>query len=311
MHTVTKSLLACAAAAWPAVAAAQDAASTEPTDRAAQPWSLTLETTPSFTFRADLDDDAGSVSVLRTDFAADFSGPIGDRLRLTIGLFGGVANYDFNDFRFNNTDLDDGPLEDTYEAGLSLLAIYAFDEQWYALARGSVVAGWADDADIGDAIFGTAAAGLGYRFSDNFSLALGGGFITRLEDNVGFLPLVVIDWQISETLSLKTTGVGLTLASKLSEQWSVFLRGGGDFHQYRLDDSDNNLPESLRGGAVNDTRVPVGIGLEWNPAAGLTLSLEGGVVVWQQFELRNDDEELDEIETDPAAYIAGRLSYRF
>lgn len=317
MNTTTKLLtLSAALAAAPAtLAQSTEPSSVEPVKTAApEPgtdnWSLTLETSPTFTFRSDLDDDAGSVSIIRTEFGADLSGSIGDRLRLTLGLFGGVANYDFNDFRSGGVDFDDGPLDDAYNAGFSLLGIYSFDEQWFAIARGSVGAGWADDADIGDAIYGSAAAGMGYRFSDNFSLALGGGFITRLEDNVGFLPLVVINWKISETLSLETTGVGLKLTGKLSDKWSVFLRGGGEFHQYRLDD-DAELPERLREGVVNDTRVPIGVGFDWRPCAGLTVSFEGGVIAWQEFELRNDDERVDEIETDPAAYIAARLAYRF
>jgi hypothetical protein len=297
------------------IASAQPAATAEPTtapivtepESSRDTWAFTLSTDPSFTFRSDLDEDKGSVSIVRTNFAANFAGPIGDRLRLSIGLFGGVANYDFKDFRTGGVTFNDGPIDDAYEAGLSLLAIYSIDDQWYALARGSVLAGWEADADLGDSIFGTAAAGIGYHFSKNFSLALGGGFITRLEDNVGFLPLIVLNWQISDTLKLETTGVGLVLASTLSDQWSVYLRGGGDFHQYRLEDNNQVAP----GGVLNDTRVPVGVGFEWKPCAGLTLSLEGGVVVYQQYELRNNDEEIDEIETDPAAYIAARLSYRF
>lgn len=268
-------------------------------------WRLTLKTEPSFTFRADLDDDHGSVSILRTDFGADLSGPVGDRMRLTVGLFGGVANYDFDDF--SGAGATGSPLDDAYEAGVSLLAVYSFDQQWFMMGRGSVASGWADGADFGDGVFGTAALGLGYKFSESFSLALGGGFVTRLEDEVGFLPLVVINWKINEKVSLETTGIGLKLSGALSDEWTVFLRGGGEYHQYRLGDDRGAAP----GGAMTDVRVPVGVGFDWKPAAGLTLSLEGGVVVYQEYQIRNDDREIDEFNTDPAAYIAGRISYRF
>ncbi len=290
------------------VSAQSDAPSERPSPGAQDQWNFTLGTEPTFTFRADMDDDAGEVSIIRTDFSADFSGPVGDKLRLSIGLFGGVANYDFEDF--NAGGLTDAPLDDAFETGVTLLAVYSVDERWFVVGRGSIAAGWADDADVGDAVFGTAAGGIGYKFSDTFSLALGGGFITRLEDNAAFLPLVVLNWQISETVSLSTTGVGLKLAAELNDQWSVYLRGGGEFHQYRLDD-DAARADGGRGGVLNDTRVPVGVGFEWRPLAGLTLSLEGGAVVWQEYELRDNDRRLDEIETDPAAYIGARLSYRF
>lgn len=271
-------------------------------------WRLTLETEPTFTFRADMDDDAGEVSIFRTDFSADFSGPVGDKLRLSIGLNGGWANYDFEDF--NAGGFTDAPLDDAYEAGLSLLGIYTLDEQWFLVGRGSVASGWADDADVGDGVFGSAAAGLGYTFSDSFRLALGGGIITRLEDDIGFLPLFILDWRISETVRLQTSGVGMKLSAELNDQWSVYLRGGGQFHQYRLDD-DAERADGGRGGAINDTRVPVGVGFDWRPAEGLTVSFEGGAIVWQEFELRDDDRKLEEIETDPAGYIGARLSYRF
>ncbi|MFM9958875.1 MAG: DUF6268 family outer membrane beta-barrel protein [Phycisphaerales bacterium] len=298
----------------PAIAMAQPEATSvkEGAAPSAQPggggWSVELGTQPTFTFQADMDDEAGEVSIIRTDFSADFAGPIGDRLRLTVGLFGGVANYDFEDF--NAGGFTDAPLDDAYEAGVSLLGIYSLDDPWFVVGRGSFVAGWADDADIGDAVFGSAAVGVGYKFSDRFSLALGGGVITRLEDNIGFLPLVVLNWKISDTVTLATTGVGLKLSAEMNDQWTVFLRGGGEFHQYRLDD-DAERANGERGGVLNDTRVPVGVGFDWKPAAGLTVSLEVGAIVWQEYELRDDDRRIQEIETDPAAYIGAGLSYRF
>ncbi|MBN8643701.1 MAG: hypothetical protein J0L61_00475 [Planctomycetes bacterium] len=284
--------------------AAAGAASAQPAD--AQQWTFEIGASPSFTFEADMDDNAGSVSVFRTGLDADFGGPVGDRARLSFGISGDIANYDFQDFDVRG--VTEEPLDTAYQTVFSTLFSYSFDDQWYTLVRGSVGSGWAEDADFGEGVFGSAAAGLGYRFSENFSLALGGGFITRLEDNVAFLPLVVVTWNINDRLTLATTGVGLTLTAKLDDQWSVYLRGGGEFHQYRLDDDAAVAP----GGVLNDLRIPIGVGFTWKPAGGLSLSLEGGAVVYQQFEIRDDDErELDEIETDPAAYVAGRVTYRF
>lgn len=291
---VTAATILAALAATPAHAADDD-----------KSWSFEIGASPSFTFEADMDDDAGSVSVFRTGLDADFGGPFGDRARLSFGINADIAGYDFQDFDVRG--VTEEPLDTAYQTTFSSLFSYSFDDQWYTLVRGSIGSGWAEDADFGDGVFGSAAAGIGYRFSENFSLALGGGFLTRLEDNVAFLPLVVLNWNITDRLTLATTGVGLTLTGKIDDQWSVYLRGGGEFHQYRLDDDAAVAP----GGVLNDLRVPIGVGFTWKPTAGLSVSFEGGAVVYQQFEIRDDERELDEIETDPAAYIAGRLTYRF
>lgn len=268
-------------------------------------WSLTLRGAPSVTFESDLSDDAGRVSVWRTEMGVELSGPVGDRLRLTWGVRGDVARYRFEDFTILGGE---EPLDNAYEAGTSLLGVLKLDDQWSLIARGSVTSGWAEDGEAGDGFWGTAALGVGYRFSDRFSLALGGGIITRLEDDPAFLPLVIINWKVSDRVTLSTTGVGLKLTGEVSDQLEVFMRAGGEFHQYRLDDDHPALP----GGVLRDTRVPVGVGVDWRPIAGLTLSIEGGAVVYQQYELRTDSgDRFDRVETDPAAYIGASVAYRF
>lgn len=283
----------------------QPQASEQQTQDKGNGWSVTVSTSPTFTFRSDLEDNAGRVSVFRNDAGVSLAGPVGDRLRLTWGVSAGYANYDFSGFRpLGGVE----PLDNAYEVGSSLLAVYKIDDQWSVVARGSVTSGWAEDGSFGNGIWGTGAAGVGYKFSDSFSLALGGGFITRLEDNVAFLPLVVVNWRISDKLTLATTGVGLKLTGALSDTLAAYLRAGGEFHQYRLDDNLAPLPK----GVLNDTRVPVGVGLEWKPCGGLTLGVEGGAIVYQQYELRdNDGHRVDRTETDPAAYIGGSVSFRF
>lgn len=76
---------------------------------------------------------------------------------------------------------------------------------------------------------------------------------------------------------------------------------------YRLDDEG-----SLADGAVSDSRVPVALEVVWSPSPRTSISLTGGVVVWQEFEFRDSDgNELDDRNTDPTGFVGVSARFSF
>ena len=132
--------------------------------------------------------------------------------------------------------------------------------------------------------------------------------MTRLERSAIFLPLLQLKWKIDDKLSLATDNLGVKLTDKLSDQWAIYLRGSYEFHIYRLDNGNTVLP----GGVTSDQRVPIAFGVEWNACKGLTISLEGGAVVYQEYKFYSSNgAERQDVQTNPAAFIGASLNYRF
>ena len=58
--------------------------------------------------------------------------------------------------------------------------------------------------------------------------------------------------------------------------------------------------------------MPIGVGVVWTPLPGLSLVVEGGAGVWQEYEVLNERGiKRGEDETDPAPFVGVRLEYRF
>lgn len=269
-------------------------------------WRLVIGAGGQHAFTSDLD-DGGDVSVTRTGADVSFGGPVGDKLRLSLSLDGEGSWYDFG----GDTDLipgQDDPWDDLYEVGVGLTGIYAVDEDWSIFGGAFVRSGFEPGADLGESIYGGGILGVGFKVTEDLSIRIGAGVSTQLEDDVRFVPALGMDWVISKQLTLRTDGLGLRLDAKLSDEFTVYLGGKYQSRQFRLEEDRG----ALDNGVVRDQRVPIGVGFIWTPSSSIVLSFEGGVVAYQKYEVLNaNGVERGEDETDPAAFIGGRIEFRF
>lgn len=266
--------------------------------------SLSLRAGGSHTFRADLEDDGGDVSVTRAGAGVGVSWAPASKLRLSLGFDTEFSWYEFG----SDAGIDfENLLEDGLEHDLSLSASYQATQALSVTVFGSVNAGYEPGADFGDSLTYAAGAAVGFDVNKSLSLRLGAAFRTRLEDDALVLPVLGVVWKINDTTTLTTEGLGGRITAQVRDDLGVYLRAGAEIHEFRLDDDNDVLP----GGVLSDVRVPIGLGVTWEPAPSLSLAFEGGAVVWQEYELRDDDDEVGDAETDPAAYIGFRLSWSF
>lgn len=294
-----------AALGAPALAQEQSAEAPAPLDEPAGPEvSLSLHGGLRHTFRADLDDDEGDVAITRAAAGVDVAFAPGEKLSLNLGLNNEASWYDFET---DGATSFEGVLEEALEHELSLRATWSLTDTTSLIAIGAINAGYEPGADFGESLTYMGGVAYGFEVNDRLSLNLGVAVRSRLEDDVLVLPILIANWRINEQATLGTEGLGARLTIALNERTDFYLRAGAELREYRLEDGNDALPE----GVLSDYRVPVALGVTWEPGDGLRVTFEGGAVVWQEFELRDDDDEVGDTNTDPSAFVGVRVSWTF
>ena len=126
--------------------------------------------------------------------------------------------------------------------------------------------------------FGGLLAGVSYRVSDTLSIGPGLGAFTEIEDDASFFPVLLIDWAITDTLSLETgggfaasRGPGVQLTWRSSPQWQFAVGGRYEKTRFRLDDSG-----VAPGGVGEDKAFPLYASAQFAMHRDMQLSLIAG-----------------------------------
>lgn len=271
------------------------------------PISVSLKLSSSVQFRTDLRDTPGDVLIGRSGLRVVFSGSPAEKLLLSasIGLEGNW--YDFDDPSALIPGESD-PFDDLYGLQLFVSPTWLIDDRWSITVGGFASVAGETDAEAGDAVTGGGFIGAGYAFSPEFRLTLGAGAATRLEDDTRLIPVISFAWQVSDTVSLESSGLSLRLTAELAPNFDFSLFGGFESREFRLDDSRAALPE----GVVRDQQAPIGAELIWRPIEKLSIGLGGGAIIYQEIEiLDSDGDKLNGIDTDPVGFVSLRVEYRF
>lgn len=172
------------------------------------------------------------------------------------------------------------------------------------LAGGPAIA--ADDSSIdGDALLWTALFGVGYRFSDRFTLLAGGYFSQdfgepRLIAAPGFI------WSPSKQWSASLIGPRLRVAFAPTEDWRIAIEAMPDGGRWsvRTDDGDQ---------AYLDRRTArAGLRLERRFAKNGWIFAGGGWTFSRELNVEDDDgQKLFSSDVDNGAYFNAGLSWRF
>jgi hypothetical protein len=278
------------------------------TQRSAFHWSV--DTGFAWQSRADVQ-GGGDVAISRSSLQAQGQYQLTDQLQLNL-----QGSYERDEYRFSSVNrLGNEPWEN-----INILAVQAFagwqvNEHWTLLA-GPIISFAAEDAASWNraATFGGAAVAA-YHFNDRLTLAGGQGVMTQIEDHVAFIPVVRLDWQACDQLSLRagTFNLGAQGGAGVEANWQLcptFALGAGVQYQdrrFRLDRHDI-APD----GVGEQSGVPVYMKATWQPCAHMTVGGFAGV----QFagRLKLDDDRGHHITTrsyHPAAILGARLSILF
>lgn len=263
--------------------------------------------TPRIThaFETELDDSGADVSVTRAGVAFGMSLVVNPKLRMGLNLDIESSHYDFG--QASALPGGDDPIDGAGTVRFGPSIFYAFDQHWSVFGGFGPEFSGEHGAEVGDSVTFGGFGGARYAFSEKFALSFGLQARTRIEEDARVLPLLGVEWQITEHVRLTTEGPGVRLTVRIDDTWSFNFGGAWESRDFRLDDDSSN-PE----GILRDTRGLVVFGVDFSPRHWVTLSAYGGAVVWQEF--RFDDREGNELledNADPTVFAGFSATFRF
>lgn len=266
------------------------------------PWRTTITAAYAGIGDAGLD-DGGEFSVDRGVFSIETARRMNRQLFLGVSLDIGEDRYRFSGIT--------APWGDIRRLELDLSLRYLANAQWslfgvpilrYTAERG---------ADLSDGDEYGLLAGASYRVSEDLTIGPGFGVFGGLGDELDLFPILLIDWRLSDTLSLETgrglaatRGPGLALKWRPAKAWEFGLAARYEKSRFRLDDADQLIGQ--------DRAVPVVITASWQADRDFRLSALAGVETSGSLRLEtNDGDTIDKQSYDTAPMIGVVASFTF
>jgi len=273
-------------------------------------WSVF--TRGGYVYQMDTDiDNGGSFSVNRFFVQGGPAYVTGGGTSISLAVGYGYDGYDFS----GNAGFGARkPWEDIHSLRFSIPLRWKIGEQWTGFVSPTLRFTGEKGADFDDALTGGGFAGFSYRFSDHLTIGPGVGVLTQLEDSTRVIPILIINWKITDTLSLNTgRGIGATLGPGLavdwrpSRAWSFSIGGRYESLRFRLDRDG-----SVSNGIGDDRSFPIFGGIEYSFTPMVRVSVLGGVEVGGKLRLEDENgRKIIEENYDPAGFLGIAFSARF
>jgi hypothetical protein len=248
---------------------------------------------------ADLD-SAGAFSY----WDVTLSAPIYGRKLGTNWIFGARLRYRFSEFDWSDQALFDN--DSLHRLDLSLSLVYKPENSPWSgfLSAGPGISGDGSNLTSDDILY-VAIAGIGYKFSERFTL-LGGAYFSQDFGEPRLIPAPGFMWAISDKWTFSLIPPRLRLAYAPTENWRLIAEAfpnGGRWSVTTLDGQEAYLDRSgVRAGLRIERRV---IGNAW-------FQLSGGIVFARDLALETEaGRVLFESDADPTPYLSTGFLWRF
>jgi hypothetical protein len=265
-------------------------------------WNYSVRGTYVHQIQSEID-TGGNFSVDRAVIEAAVGYSFGIRQSATLSF-----GYQFNGYQFSGADGFGGldPWDDVHVVRLGLPIRWGFGENWTVFVVPTLRAMGEEGAEFSNSLSGGGFAGFSYRFGERLTLGPGIGAITQLEDSPSVFPVLIIDWKITERLSLSTgrglgatLGPGLTFNWEAASDWIISIGGRYDRLRFRLDGNGAN-PDGI--GDDRAFAVYTSIGHSFSPRA--QVGLLGGVNLGGELHLEDKwGRGVAESGHDPAGFL--------
>jgi hypothetical protein len=290
--------------------ATMSVAQAQPAGAGEDPWQVFVRGGAVHQFDSDLD-GGGEYSVDRAAIELGLGYATGPRDSVGLSLGYSVDDYSFDGAAgFGGLD----PWGEIREYQLSASVRRGIGENFDLFALPFIRWSAEDGGDRGDAMTTGLVAGLNYRVSDRLRIGPGFGAFDEIEGGVSAFPILLIDWQITDTLSLETgsglaatRGPGLALNSTAIDRWTFGLGARYENFEFRLDES-GAVPDGV--GEEEAVLTYLSARYEANPA--FTFSALVGMEVGGQLTLRDANGlKLQRDDADPAPFVGIAFRGRF
>jgi len=203
------------------------------------PWVWGIAGGAAHQFDTDLSATNGSFGVERYFIQPSISYMWDRRNMVTLAVGFGDSNYQFSDGASIDGQQTWGHILD-YR--ISVPIRFSPSERTDAIIIPSIRSDAESGASLNDGRTEGVLAGIGWRVSDTLFIGPGFGWFSELGGGSDAFPIIVIDWAITDKLSLTTgrglaasQGPGLTLEYELNDKWRVGLAGRYEKLRFALD----------------------------------------------------------------------------
>ncbi|WP_163339869.1 DUF6268 family outer membrane beta-barrel protein [Desulfopila sp. IMCC35008] len=274
-------------------------------------WSTFTRGGAVYQFDSDLD-EGGSYEVSRFNIQAGMGYTWDPRTSLSLGLGYSADGYSFSQSERNGI-AGMNPWDTVHSLSLSLPLRYGLSDEWSAFFMPSLRSTGESGASFGDTLTGGVLAGVAYRFGDRLTIGPGLGVISQLEESASVFPILIINWKITDRLSLETgrglaatLGPGLSLNYRASQQWKFAVGGRYEKLRFRLDENGK-----VAGGIGEDTAIPLFVNCTYSFNPKATISLVGGVELEGELQVEDSDgNQIAKESGDPALFGGITFSLR-
>ncbi len=255
-------------------------------------WSFPLRGAYTHQFDTDIDNSGGKFSVDRFFIQGGATYATKNRQSISLSLGYGFNGYDFSgEMGFAGLR----PWKEINSLRIGAPISWGLAEKWTLFVIPSLRFTAESGANLGDGVQFGGFAGASYRVSDRLTIGPGIGVVTQIEDNASVFPVLLINWKITDSLSLETgrglgasLGPGLFLKWEASDKWRFSLGGRYEKLRFRLD-KDGVAPD----GVGEDRSFPILAGVTYRFTPKIQASLIGGVELGGKLKL--DDENGNEV----------------
>lgn len=272
-------------------------------------FNFSFSYTPIYQFETDLD-KGGSFDVSRQYFNFEIMRPVGQKLRMGLGL-----SYEFEKWNFNDLSNVVGatPWRSIHRPGISLPIFYTFSDNWNFGFTPAIEFSGESGAEFGESLNYGGVLSLAHPFSRNLYLGLGFGLFNRLEKTTIF-PFIVIDWKINEQFRITNPfragpagPAGLELVCSPSENWELGVGGSYRFYRFRLDD------QSAVPNGIGDNKFLVAfLRVQRKLGTRFSVDLAGGALFAGKLSIENTNgDKLGSDKYDPSPFLALTLAGKF
>jgi hypothetical protein len=275
-------------------------------------WSSVVRGGAVYQFDTDLDEGGGYNSD-RYNVQVSQSYAWTRRDTATLALSYSLDSYDFSNGQSDGIAYG-SPWENIHTLSVSSPLRKGIGEKWTAFVIPSLRSTGESDADFSKTITGGAFTGFSYRFSDRLTIGPGIGAFTQLEESATIFPVLIVNWKITEKLSLETgrglaatLGPGLTLNYKATPKLRLGVGGRYEKLRFRLDKDGE-----VAGGIGEDSSFPLFVNGTYSINRKTSISLVGGIETGGELKIENSKgHTVIEESSDPGIFTGITFSARF
>lgn len=272
-------------------------------------WSSFVRGGAVYQFDTDLD-EGGSYNAKRFTIQAGHGYSWDPRTNVSLAL---GYSYDGYSFSQGTGIAAITPWEDIHSLSLGLPIRKGIGEDWSAFLIPSIRSTGESGSDFDETITGGVLTGFAYRFGDRLTIGPGIGVVSQLEESATVFPVIIIDWKITDKLSLETgrglgatLGPGLTLNYQANREWNLAIGGRYEKLRFRLD-KDGAVP----GGVGEDKSFPFFASCSYSFSPKTVVSLVGGVELGGELVLEDSDgRRIKKESSDPGGFLGLTFSVR-